>query len=95
MPFAIGNKLNVGSHRGGRRGYEYEKKQLDSMKKLLNRFIVLADKIYDGKATPQQKDAFERLRPFVMKAMDKIHASKSETKVDVAPVKIQISRDYD
>ena len=44
MPFQKGNKINIGSNRGGRKGYEYEDKEIKRMKKLLDGILTLAEK---------------------------------------------------
>ncbi len=89
MGWAKGNQYGT-----GRRTYVYEKTQLEKMSKLLNRFLKLTELIENGKATTQQKDAYERIRPFVMKVMDKLHATKTENYIDGdLPILIQ-STDY-
>ena len=65
-----------GNPGGGRKGYEYEEKQLKRMKKLLNGILALGEKIQSGKAKPEHLKRFELLLKLNLKIMDKLHANK-------------------
>ena len=73
-----GNKFAQGGPGGGRPGYEYEKEQLQRMRKLLSSTLTIAEKIKKGTAKPRQILAYERLERLTLKIMDKLHASKQE-----------------
>ncbi len=75
MPFQKGNQLAKGAG-GGRKGYEIENQELKTMTSLFRRYLTLAEKIESGRATTNQKDAFERLKALVLKIMDKLHPNK-------------------
>ena len=83
MPFAKGHTQSIGNKGGGRKGYEYEQKQLKKMKTLLTRLLNLHNKIYSGKATEQEIIRYGILEKFGLKVMDKLHASKQYTKLDL------------
>jgi len=95
MPFEKGHKLNVGSNRGGRKGYEWESKQQEKMISLLNKFLILTEKIHNGKATKKQAEAFDRLKPVILKILDKLHASKTENKIEIETPILISHRKYD
>lgn len=77
-------KKGVATPGAGRKGYQIELNELKKMTSLFRRYLTLAEIIESGKATDNQKDAFERLRPLVLKIMDKLHANKEAKKeVDI------------
>jgi len=76
MPFQKGHTLSKGNPGGGRKGYEYEKKQVLRMRKLLNGILTLGEKIQSGKAKPEHLKRFEVLLKLNLKIMDKLHANK-------------------
>ena len=86
MPFQRGNNLGKGQ---GRKGYEIEKKELKRMSSLFKRYLTLAEKIESGKASDNQKDAFERLKSLVLKIMDKLHANKEHLEHDFGDTPFQ------
>jgi hypothetical protein len=82
MPAPTGNQFAKGrSNGGGRKGYEFEKKQLEKMTKILNKGLVLLKKIQGGRANEKEIERFQILERSVLKIMDKLHANKQETKL--------------
>jgi len=81
MPFEKGNKLAVGIKSGGRKGYEYEQKELKRMRKLLNGLFALGEKIQGGKATAKQVERFNTMLKLNLKIMDKLHANKQSHEI--------------
>ena len=76
MPFKKGHKINKGSHRGGRKGFEYEQAQLTKMKQILNRALVMTEDIQLNKASIKEAMAYENTLKLVSKIMDKLHANR-------------------
>lgn len=71
-----GNQFAKGNKGGGRKGYEYEKEQIDKMRDILNKVLVLAEKLADGTITQKERLAFLDLTKVAMKIMDKLHANQ-------------------
>ena len=84
MPFQKGHRLSVGNKGGGRKGYEFEKKQMEKMRKILNKALVLTEKILSNKATIKEAMAYENSLRMVLKIMDKIHANKKYLEADIS-----------
>lgn len=82
MPFIKGHKLSIGNSGGGRKGYEYEKGQLETMNELLSGFLELAVRIKEKRANRKDIEVYCNLEKTVLKIFDKLHASKQESKVD-------------
>ena len=76
MPFEKGNKLAVGGKGGGRKGYEFEEEQMTKMRKILNKALVLTEKVMSGDASIKEAMAYENSIRMVLKIMDKLHANK-------------------
>ncbi len=83
MPWEKG----IGSRKyggGGRKGYEYEKKQVQKMQQLLNTHMDLMLKIQDAKKyDPKLLFLIKKLevtQASILKFTDKLHASKGEMK---------------
>ena len=76
MAATKGNKYAKGNKGGGRKGYGYEKNQLERMRKLLNGVLTLAEKIQQGKATKAHMIRFDKLLKIALKIMDKLHANR-------------------
>jgi hypothetical protein len=81
MPFekGIGSKIykNV-----GRKGYEYEKAQLEEMRKVFNKDLKIASKFQEAKEfNPLEEKKLQVLSSRALKYADKLHASKSETDI--------------
>jgi len=82
MPFTKGHKLSVGNRGGRRKGYEYEKKQLEKMKRIFNQFLKLVDDLYKQETIPEERlRTLEKKIQVGLKIMDKLHANKQETKL--------------
>lgn len=74
MPWQKGHKPYPGA---GRRVYEIEKKQLDKMKKLLDRDLAIAERLQNQKEiSPVDKEKLAILQARVLKYADKLHATK-------------------
>ena len=79
MPFKKDDvKTKEWAKMGARKGYEYEEEQLERMRKLLNKYIDLAEK---GLLDAKEREHFLRMEKLVLKAMDKLHPSKSDVKI--------------
>lgn len=78
MPFekGIGSKIykNV-----GRKGYEYEQETLTKMRDLLNKDLNIAKDIQSGELDETKLKKLNVLQARMLKIMDKLHASKTET----------------
>jgi len=79
-PNARGKKGNKG---GGRLGYTSEKEQLIRLRKIVDRGIAKVEAIEKGKISEKGVDTFKTVLPVFLKAMDKLHANKSEIKADL------------
>lgn len=62
--------------RGGRKGYDLEKQQLDLMRKIVSRDLKVVEKIYNGKATEEDFKKLQALQTRVSKYLDKLHATR-------------------
>lgn len=71
MPFEEGNKLSP-----GRGGYEFERKQLEKMRSLLDKDLRLLDKLYAGKINKNDLAKLQTAQARMLKILDKLHASK-------------------
>lgn len=78
MGFKEGHTINEGkvNNPNGRKGFEYEKDQLEKMKKHINSMFKMVQKISKGRATENEIKRFEILQKITLKMMDKIHANK-------------------
>lgn len=80
MPFQKGNQLAKGY---GRKGFEEEEKELKRMRAILDKSLILIEKMQTGKnVKPKEAMAFVDYRPVLMKIMDKIHPSKQDVKLE-------------
>ena len=77
MPF----KKGQATPGAGRKGYSYEKEQIEAMKSVLSRTIKKCDKILEGKASEKDVAALESVKQVAMKIMDKLHANKAEVDI--------------
>ena len=74
MPFQKGNKLGKGA---GRKGFEIEEKQLDKMKRLLDRDLAIAERLQNSKELdPTEEKKLLILQSRILKYADKLHATK-------------------
>lgn len=85
MPFEKGNTINTGkvNNPKGRKGYEWEESQIKKMRTLVTRILNLSGKIYSGKASDKEIESFKVLSKFSGKVIDKLHASKQHTELDI------------
>ena len=74
MPFEKGQSGNP----EGRKGYGYEKQQLEKMMELINKYLIVCEQILSGEYTHRDVEIIKILSPDLRKMMDKLHASKSE-----------------
>jgi hypothetical protein len=77
--FKEGNQASKGH---GRKGYDYEKTQLEKMRKILNRALLLTEKVMSGKANYKEGMAYEGSIRMVLKIMDKLHANREHVTVE-------------
>ena len=75
MSAPLGNQNAKNNKGGGRKGYEYEKKQLKKMNIIFNYALRLTDKVMKGKATDKEISDYEHSIKVVLKIMDKLHAN--------------------
>jgi len=99
MPAPKGNQFAKGNRGGGRKGYEFEKEQLERMKKLLDGILTLAEKILKGKATRKQIEYYDKLMKLALKIMDKIHANRQHIEGEIrgeieTEIKLKDLKDY-
>lgn len=76
MPFKKGNKLSP-----GRKGYEFEDKQLERMRKVVDKYLLIAEKMLGekkGKLTKTQLDNLKSIVIMCNKILDKLHANKTD-----------------
>ncbi len=75
-----GNQFAKGNRGGRRKGYEYEKKQLEKMRRLLNSFLKLAEELYKKNIISEKElNVMDRKIKVGLRIMDKLHADKKET----------------
>lgn len=67
----------------GRKGYDVEKEQLDKMSGAVDLDLVLLAKIQNGTATKKEIAAFQVVKERITKYLDKLHATRTNTNVDV------------
>lgn len=80
MPAPKGNQFAKGNRGGGRKGYELESKELLRMRKFLDRFLTLVEKIESGEATKKQLIIFKKIERFGLKILDKLHSNRHTLK---------------
>lgn len=80
MPFQKG-KATLGA---GRKGYEFERQQLERMSAVWNKFLTLLEKAISSRNEIDIKviKKLQLLGPDMRKILDKLHASKQENKTD-------------
>ena len=98
MPAPTGNQYAKGNRGGGRKGYEYEKIQSERMIGLLNKYLELMEKIEKGETNEKDTSVFNALTKPSMKIMDKLHANKQDTRLEIGgqpilPFVIKIIKD--
>ena len=93
MPFKKGDlKTKEWAKQGGRKGYEFEKEQLEKMIKIVSCDIALLEKIYSNKATKKDLEKLKLTTSRVMKYLDKLHATKkSDEIISENPIELVIS----
>ena len=67
---------------GGRKSTPWEKRQVDSMRIEVDKWLLLAKKIRQRKALKTEIKAFKLMEKAMLKAMDKLHPNKSDFKID-------------
>lgn len=73
------DKDNPQLKKGGRKGYEYEKAQLDKMRRILSKDMSITEKLQNAKElSPLEEKKLQILQARVLKYADKLHASKTE-----------------
>lgn len=83
MPFTKNDpKTKEWGKMGGhaRERWVLEPKQLERLKELTGQYIFLSEK---DELTVKEKEKMLRIEKLVLKAMDKLHPSKSDMKVEV------------
>lgn len=91
MPF----KEGVATPGAGRKGYELEQAQLEKMRAILDKDLKIIERLQDAEEidpVDEKKLAISQAR--VSKYLDKLHASKESTDVNVSgSINISISED--
>ena len=78
MPFQKG----VATPGAGRKGYEAEAKQLNKMRRLLDRDLAISERLQNAKELSSiDKEKLAILQARVLKYADKLHATKTETEL--------------
>lgn len=67
---------------GGRKGYEFERDQLQKMRGMLTKYLVLVEKVLDDKSNNQDYSKLITIGADMRKILDKLHASPQALKVD-------------
>ena len=82
MPFKPNDELTKKwAKMGARKGLMIEAAQQQEMTELFSRYLIIATKISEGgDLSERELKAYEKLEKLVLKAMDKIHASKESVK---------------
>lgn len=75
------NKDDPRLKKGGRKGYDYEIKELERMKKILASYFNLVEK--KNKLKENEIERFNRLEKLALKILDKRHANKTDIKLDI------------
>ena len=83
MAAPMGNKHAIGNRGGRRKGYEFESKQLKKMYSLLDKDLVLLEKLYAGKIAKEDLEKLQVAQSRMMKILDKLHATKTTTDVSI------------
>lgn len=83
MPFQRENTLGKANKGKGRKGFELEAKQYKAMLAMTDLYFGLLKKILTGKPTTEERMRFEDVRQAMGKIVDKLHANKSETKLEI------------
>jgi len=81
MPFEQGNQLAKGH---GRKGYEIEQEQLETMIKMLSKYLIVIDKILDDKAEDKDYTKLEKVGADMRKIFDKLHASREKSNIEIS-----------
>ena len=79
MPFKEGNQLAKDK---GRKGYEFEEKNLERMTRMLEKYLKLVEQVLDDKDNNENLNAYAKLSTIgadMRKILDKLHASKTES----------------
>lgn len=89
MPFqkGVGSKIyeNV-----GRKGFELEQEQLEKMRKIVSKDLLVVEKIYDGKAKEIDFKRLQALQVRISKYLDKLHTNRQQTDITSGGQPIQI-----
>lgn len=78
MPFQKG-EIHT---QGGRKGYEFERAQLTKMREMLDKYLVLIEKVLDNKSTNNDYSKLMTIGADMRKILDKLHANPQSLKVD-------------
>ena len=91
MPFIKGQKPYT---QGGRKGYSYERKQLEQMRKIVSKYLDVVERIMDDKPTSTDYGKLSTISIEARKIMDKLHANKEHMEVEgeVLPFTIIIKK---
>jgi len=77
MPFQEGNQL-AKDNGGGRKGYEFEREQLQRMYKLFDGYLTLLEKLMADVEDEKIIKKLNLLGADIRKIIDKLHASKTD-----------------
>ena len=78
MPFKKGNKVST-----GRKGYSYERTQLEQMRNIVSKYLDVVERIMDDKPTSTDYGKLSTISIEARKIMDKLHANKEHTEIDL------------
>lgn len=87
MPFQKGHKLSIGNSGGGRKGYEFEQKEMDRMTKVFSMYLDLLEK---GILTKREEEKLRRIEKVALKILDKKHPNKLAIKAEIESATLRI-----
>lgn len=79
MPFEKGNQLGKNA---GRKGFDLEQSQLETMRRILDKDLKIIERLQDAEEiNPVDEKKLSISQSRVSKYLDKLHASKTETEL--------------
>lgn len=100
MPFELGNKLAEGQ---GRKGYEIEEAQKETMRRILDKDLKIIERLQDAEdINPIDKEKLLISQARVGKYLDKLHVSRTATdittkgeSINITPESLAVAKKYE
>lgn len=73
----------------GRKGFEWEQAQLEQMRKILGKDLKILERLQDENITPEDEKRLQLAQSRILKIMDKLHVSKTQTDITSGGEKIE------